>query len=74
MTPNDLLTLGMILTEPPRNTKQNILSVSYNSLFPSNYSEKTILAVILLIMVLKRQVLGQDPVKQGNQGNPLVTP
>ena len=33
MTPNDLLTLEMVLTEPSRNTEQNTLLVSLNSLF-----------------------------------------
>jgi len=31
MTPNDLLTLKMILTEPPRKTEQNTLLVLKNS-------------------------------------------
>ena len=35
LTPNDLLTLEMVLTEPSRNTKQNTFLVSLNSLFLS---------------------------------------
>ena len=51
MTPNDLLALKIVSTEPQRNTEQNSFLMSENSVFSSNQSEKAIVAVILLTIV-----------------------
>ena len=45
MTPNDHLVLKIVLTEPQRNTAQDTFLITKNSVFSSNSSEKTILAV-----------------------------
>ena len=42
---NDLLALKIVLTEPQRNTTQNTFLITKNSVFSSNSSEKTVLAV-----------------------------
>ena len=48
--PNDLLDLKIVFTEPQRNTGQNTPLISKFSVFLLNKSEKTILAVILLVI------------------------
>ena len=63
MTSNELSALKIVLTEPQRNTEQNALLISEDSILSSHRIVKTILAVILLTIAL-RHIKTTESVKQ----------